>query len=167
MNIEMIRAAKTRLEGNARRTPLLNSPFLDEIAGRRVLIKPECLQVTGSFKYRGARNAVAALDPEVRARGVIAFSSGIAGAFAFVRSDLSASLSGVAVSASLLPPLCATGIGTVLRDAALVKGAIFIFLLNVVGIIIASAFVFWQLGFREARSVEVKEVEKAEGGGRD
>lgn len=76
MNIDRIRAAARRLEGHARRTPLLGSPFLDEIAGRRVLVKPECLQHTGSFKYRGARAAVSALAPEVRGRGVIAFSSG-------------------------------------------------------------------------------------------
>lgn len=76
MNIEMIRAAAARLEGHARRTPLLSSPFLDEIAGRRVLVKPECLQHTGSFKYRGARNAIAAMEPDERANGVIAFSSG-------------------------------------------------------------------------------------------
>ena len=76
MNIDMIRAAARRLEGHARRTPLLASPFLDEIAGRRVLVKPECLQHTGSFKYRGARNALAAMEATTRARGVIAFSSG-------------------------------------------------------------------------------------------
>ena len=76
MNIAMIEAAAERLRGHARVTPLLSSPFLDEIAGRRVLVKPECLQHTGSFKYRGARSAVSALAPEVRARGVIAFSSG-------------------------------------------------------------------------------------------
>ncbi len=76
MNIDMIRAAGRRLEGHARRTPLLASPFLDEIAGRRVLVKPECLQHTGSFKYRGARNALAAMNAATRARGVIAFSSG-------------------------------------------------------------------------------------------
>ncbi|MEM6372029.1 MAG: threonine/serine dehydratase [Pseudomonadota bacterium] len=76
MNIEMIRAAAARLEGHARVTPLLNSPFLDEIAGRRVWIKAECLQRTGSFKFRGAWSALSALDPDVRARGVIAFSSG-------------------------------------------------------------------------------------------
>src|SRR6056297_3936811 len=75
-DIDMIRAAARRLEGHVRRTPLLSSPFLDEIAGRRVLIKPECLQHTGSFKYRGGRSAVSALDPALRARGVIAFSSG-------------------------------------------------------------------------------------------
>ena len=76
MNIEMIRAAAQRLDGHARRTPLLSSPFIDEMAGRRVLVKPECLQHTGSFKYRGGRSAVSALEPEVRAKGVLAFSSG-------------------------------------------------------------------------------------------
>ncbi|WP_424944837.1 threonine ammonia-lyase [Aliiroseovarius crassostreae] len=72
----MIRTAQGRLSGHARRTPLLSSPFLDEIAGRRVLVKAECLQHTGSFKYRGARSALSALDAATRARGVIAYSSG-------------------------------------------------------------------------------------------
>ncbi len=76
MNINMIRAAATRLKGHARRTPMLTSPFLDEIAGRRVLVKPECLQHTGSFKFRGGWSAVSALDEATRKRGVIAFSSG-------------------------------------------------------------------------------------------
>ncbi|PSL19991.1 threonine ammonia-lyase [Shimia abyssi] len=76
MNIDMIRAAATRLKGHARRTPLLTSPFLDEIAGRRVIVKPECLQHTGSFKFRGGWSAVSALDEATRKRGVIAFSSG-------------------------------------------------------------------------------------------
>lgn len=75
-DITMIHAAADRIRGHARRTPLLSSPFLDEIAGRRVLVKPECLQHTGSFKYRGARSAVSALDDATRARGVIAYSSG-------------------------------------------------------------------------------------------
>jgi len=75
-DIAMIRAAAERLKGHARRTPLLSSPFLDRIAGRRVLVKPECLQHTGSFKYRGGRSAVSALDPDTRARGVLAYSSG-------------------------------------------------------------------------------------------
>lgn len=76
LNIEMIRAAAARLEGHARKTPFLNSPFIDEIAGRRVWIKPECLQHTGSFKFRGAWSALSALDEATRAAGVIAFSSG-------------------------------------------------------------------------------------------
>lgn len=76
MNIEMIEAAAARLAGHARRTPLLSSPFLDAMAGRRVLVKPECLQHTGSFKFRGGWSAVSALPEDVRARGVIAYSSG-------------------------------------------------------------------------------------------
>lgn len=76
MDISMIEAANARLAGKVRRTPLLSSPFLDEIAGRRVFVKPECLQHTGSFKFRGGWSAVSALPDNVRAKGVIAFSSG-------------------------------------------------------------------------------------------
>ncbi|MFN3663193.1 threonine/serine dehydratase [Yoonia sp.] len=76
MNIDMIRAAAIRLDGHARRTPILTSPFLDDIAGRRVFVKAECLQHTGSFKFRGGWSAVSALSPEALKAGVIAFSSG-------------------------------------------------------------------------------------------
>ncbi len=76
MNIDMIEAAAQRLKGHARVTPLLSSPFLDDIAGRRLLLKAECLQQTGSFKFRGGWSAISALDPATRKRGVIAFSSG-------------------------------------------------------------------------------------------
>ena len=75
-DISMIDAAAARLAGHARLTPLLNAPLLDRIAGRRVYIKAECLQWTGSFKYRGGWSAVSALSPDNRAKGVIAFSSG-------------------------------------------------------------------------------------------
>ena len=76
MNIDMIRAANARLVGQKRVTPMLGSPFLDQIAGRRVFVKAECLQHTGSFKFRGGFAAVSALPMAQRARGVIAFSSG-------------------------------------------------------------------------------------------
>ena len=76
VTIDDIRAAAERLEGNARVTPMLESPFLNEIAGRRVLVKPECLQRTGSFKFRGGWSAVSAIPEQDRKRGVIAYSSG-------------------------------------------------------------------------------------------
>lgn len=76
MNLHMIESAAERLRGHARMTPLLSSPFLDEIAGRRVFVKPECLQHTGSFKFRGAWSALSAMPEEQRKNGVIAFSSG-------------------------------------------------------------------------------------------
>ncbi|WP_122073130.1 threonine/serine dehydratase [Pseudophaeobacter sp. EL27] len=75
-SFEMIQAAAQRLQGHARVTPMLTSPFLDEIAGRRVLVKAECLQHTGSFKFRGGWAAVSALSEAEKARGVLAFSSG-------------------------------------------------------------------------------------------
>jgi threonine dehydratase len=76
MDIDRIRAAADRLNGHAVVTPLLESPLLNRLAGRRVLVKAECLQRTGSFKFRGGWAALSALAPEVRARGVIAVSSG-------------------------------------------------------------------------------------------
>ena len=69
----MIRAAAQRLEPVVRKTPLLTSPFLDEIAGRRVFVKAECLQHTGSFKFRGGYSALSGL-PDIK--GAIAYSSG-------------------------------------------------------------------------------------------
>lgn len=74
--IALIRAAAARMEGVVRQTPLLSAPLLDRIAGRRVLVKAECLQLTGSFKLRGAWSALSALPDEVRDRGVLAYSSG-------------------------------------------------------------------------------------------
>lgn len=76
MNIEMIRAAALRIKDHARLTHLLSSPFLDKIAGRRILIKPECLQHTGSFKFRGGWAAVSMLSDDQLMNGVIAYSSG-------------------------------------------------------------------------------------------
>ncbi|WP_171117357.1 MULTISPECIES: threonine/serine dehydratase [unclassified Ruegeria] len=73
---EMIEAAAERLKGHVRETPILSSPFLDTLAGRRIWVKPECLQHTGSFKFRGAWSAISALDEGIRQRGVIAYSSG-------------------------------------------------------------------------------------------
>ena len=69
-------AAAGRLAGVARRTPLIAGTPLDELTGARVLVKAECLQVTGSFKIRGAWNRLVQLGPAERAAGVVAFSSG-------------------------------------------------------------------------------------------
>jgi threonine dehydratase len=73
-SLALIEAAAARLAGHARRTPLMNAPLLDRIAGRRVFVKAECLQWTGSFKFRGGWSAVSALPPGTK--GVMAYSSG-------------------------------------------------------------------------------------------
>ena len=76
MDIGRIEAAAERIKGHARVTPLLEAPGLNALAGRRVLVKAESLQWTGSFKYRGARSALSAMDEDTRAKGILAYSSG-------------------------------------------------------------------------------------------
>ncbi|MDH4055720.1 MAG: pyridoxal-phosphate dependent enzyme, partial [Gammaproteobacteria bacterium] len=71
-----IERAAERLDGVSVRTPLLRNFELDQIAGGTVLIKPESLQVTGSFKIRGAYNRLSQLTPDQAANGVVAWSSG-------------------------------------------------------------------------------------------
>ncbi len=71
-----IEGAKGRLLGKAVRTPLLRSEELDRITGGQVFVKAECLQRTGSFKFRGAWNFISQLPEDARSKGVVAFSSG-------------------------------------------------------------------------------------------
>jgi threonine dehydratase len=71
-----VKAAAERIRSEAIRTTLVSSPALDAAVGGRVVIKPEGLQRTGSFKFRGAFNALAQFDPAQRKAGVVAFSSG-------------------------------------------------------------------------------------------
>ncbi|WP_310496320.1 pyridoxal-phosphate dependent enzyme [Sandarakinorhabdus sp.] len=72
---EVVTAA-SRIAGVAVRTPLLRSDALDSVTGARVFLKPECLQRTGSFKFRGAYNRLSAIPAAERAGGVVAYSSG-------------------------------------------------------------------------------------------
>ena len=71
-----VERAAERLRGHVVRTPLLYSSQLNALAGRQVVIKPECLQHTGSFKFRGAFNRLCQLTAKERAAGVVAWSSG-------------------------------------------------------------------------------------------
>ncbi len=68
--------AAERIAPHAVRTTLIYNPKLNEETGARVLLKPENLQRTGSFKFRGAMNAIKSLSPADRENGVIAWSSG-------------------------------------------------------------------------------------------
>jgi threonine dehydratase len=68
--------AAKRIAGLAVRTPLLESEALNRRLGGRLLLKAEVLQVTGSFKFRGAYNRVSRIPEADRARGVVAYSSG-------------------------------------------------------------------------------------------
>lgn len=71
-----IRSAAARLAGLIIETPLIESRELNKRYGGRILFKPETLQRTGSFKFRGAYNKLSSLSEAERSRGVVAFSSG-------------------------------------------------------------------------------------------
>ncbi len=71
-----IELAAKRIQGEAVLTPLLENVKLNALVGGRVFIKAECLQRTGSFKFRGAWNCISKLDPAKNKGGVVAFSSG-------------------------------------------------------------------------------------------
>src|SRR5580693_3098413 len=75
-NFEAILAAHARIAPRIHRTPVVTSTSLDEIAGAKLYFKCENLQKTGSFKIRGATNAVFSLSDEEARHGVVAPSSG-------------------------------------------------------------------------------------------
>ena len=71
-----VEAAAARLAGVAHRTPVVTSRTLDGAGGASVFLKAESFQRGGAFKFRGAYNKIASLPPDVRSRGVLAYSSG-------------------------------------------------------------------------------------------
>lgn len=76
LGLDHVRAAASRIKPHIHRTPLLSSRSLSERCGVEVRLKCENFQRAGSFKIRGAMNALLQLDPDQRKRGVVAFSSG-------------------------------------------------------------------------------------------
>lgn len=76
ISVDDIRAAAGRLKGVAVRTPLIESPILNERLGGRVFVKAENLQHAGAFKFRGAYNRLSKFSSEEKSAGVLAFSSG-------------------------------------------------------------------------------------------
>lgn len=74
VTVDDIRTAADRIRGSVVRTPLVPALWADP--DRPLWLKPESLQAIGAFKVRGAFNALAALDDDTRARGVVAYSSG-------------------------------------------------------------------------------------------
>ncbi|MGY8986594.1 MAG: threonine ammonia-lyase [Sphingomonadales bacterium] len=76
VSAEDVKKAGKRLKGVVTHTPLLCSIELDRHTGARVFVKPECLQKSGSFKFRGAYNRISQLSEAEKKMGVVAFSSG-------------------------------------------------------------------------------------------
>lgn len=89
---------------------------------------------------------------------IIAFCSGIAGAFAWIKEGVSTAMPGVAISVSLLPPLCSVGIALALENRSLFVSAGLLFSANVAGILLASILVFLFLGLQKERKQEEKAI---------
>lgn len=76
LTIDMINAARERINSRIHTTPVVTSRQFNEIAGKQVFFKCENFQRAGAFKFRGATNRIQSLTPEEKKRGVAAFSSG-------------------------------------------------------------------------------------------
>ena len=88
LSFDRIKAAAARLDGVARRTPLLTSRSLDKLCATKVVLKAEPFQRSGSFKFRGAYNRLSLLSPAAKEAGVVAFSSGNHGAAVSLAAQL-------------------------------------------------------------------------------
>ena len=99
-----VEAAAGRLRGRVVHTPMLRHALLDELTGGTVLVKPEPLQRTGSFKLRGATNAVLGLSEQARKAGVVTYSSGNHG------QAVACAAASAGISATVVMPLDAPAI---------------------------------------------------------
>lgn len=94
---------------------------------------------------------------------IIAIAAGILAAFALAKPSISQTITGIAVSVSLLPPIVATGIGIALTDWGLTSGSLTLFIINFLGIVLAATVVFSLMGFypvRRQAAAKLKEEEK-------
>lgn len=91
---------------------------------------------------------------------LVAFASGIIGAYAWAKETITSTLPGVAVTVSLIPPLSLTGVSLALFSKALFTGSLTLFLVNLLGIVAASAIVFSLFGFSGLQRVAEKKIEE-------
>jgi uncharacterized hydrophobic protein (TIGR00271 family) len=103
----------------------------------------------------GAFSPIRELTGEIMARTqptmldlVIALTSGMAGAYALSRQEVSAALPGVAIASALMPPLCVAGLGLSLRNPQVAGGAFLLFLANIAAISLAGVVIFIIMGVR-------------------
>lgn len=93
---------------------------------------------------------------------LIPVAAGAAASFTWAKKDLTGSLSGVAITVTLMPPLAAMGLALASRELYVFKNALAVYGLNVSGIIIGSLVIFLVLGFYKSSKAVIQEVEKEE-----
>ena len=142
-------------------TPLLGTG-LSLVQGNMVLFRNTIITVIRGFVLAYALGLLLgflvpnlSLTSEILGRGspgvldlVVALISGIAAAYAIGRPNLLSALPGVAIAASLIPPVAASGISTAVGEFTVARGAALLFLTNIVAIILGTAASFWAVGIR-------------------
>jgi uncharacterized hydrophobic protein (TIGR00271 family) len=93
---------------------------------------------------------------------LVAIVAGLASAFALVKPKMSETLPGIAISVSLVPPLAVTGVGLAIFDLGIAKGSFSLFIVNVIGVLIASALVFSLMNFYTVRKGATKAIVEEE-----
>jgi len=93
---------------------------------------------------------------------LVAFFSGIVASFSWIKQNVSLSLPGVAITVSLIPPLASVGIALSMFSREIFSGSLLLFLINLLGIVVASTVMFSLFGFARMQEVEDKEIEKEE-----
>ncbi len=106
-------------------------------------------EVTGQMELASSFNLIFFLT---------AFASGIIAAFAWVKENISSTLPGIAVTVSLIPPLAVSGIAASIFSRDLFSGSLTLFLINLLGIVVASTIVFALFGFPALQGVEEREI---------
>ena len=89
---------------------------------------------------------------------LVAFASGIIAAYTWVKENISGTLPGIAVAVSLIPPLAAIGISVSLFSKEVFTGSITLFLINFLGIVLASTIIFSLFGFSGLQKIQEKKI---------
>lgn len=110
---------------------------------------------TGVISYNSNTQIVARISPRLLDL-IVALASGVAGAFAMSREDVADSLPGVAISISLVPPLCVVGIGLAGNNWDVAQGALLLFITNFFAILLAGGGIFSLLGLSRAATIEIR-----------
>ncbi len=113
----------------------------------------------GELTLDGNSQVQSRVSPNLRDM-VIALASGLAGAFAVTRPQVGDALPGVAISISLVPPLCVTGLSIAAGDWGYAAGSGLLFATNFVAILVAGSALFLMVGFGTVRVAEAKEADK-------
>lgn len=101
-------------------------------------------------------------EPNLFLYFLISFAAGIVASFSWVREDTALSFPGVAITVSLVPPLAAIGVSLAFLSMDLLIGAISLFVINLLGVVLASTVVFSLFGFSRVRAYQDKKIQEEE-----